>query len=73
MATTLPQGIQLVTWKNADKAKQARYRIHIQRKHLKRDRLSDSLDEAKEFLVLLKSAHGKENIFILCAEPKVHS
>ena len=65
MGTTLPRGIQLVTWKNADKTKQIRYRVRIQRKDLKEDRLFDSLDEAKEFLALSKSTHGKEKIFTI--------
>lgn len=70
MATTLPRGIQLVTWKNADKSKQVRYRVRIQRKDLKEDRLFDSLDEAKEFLALSKSVHGKEKIFTLTEQQK---
>lgn len=65
MGTTLPRGIQLVTWKNADKTKQVRYRVRIQRKDVKEDRLFDSLDEAKEFLALSKSVHGKEKIFTI--------
>ena len=60
---TLPRGIRAVTWKNKDKKTQTRYRVRVNTKEFKADKLFDDLQEAIEFLNLSKSKRGKEVIF----------
>lgn len=59
---SLPRGVQQVEWRNSDRTKQVRYRVRIARKDLTVDRLFDHLDDAKEFLALSKTEHGKKLI-----------
>lgn len=69
--TNLPRGIQLVQWVNtATSTLQNRYRVRINRKDLKADRLFDDLQEAKEFLSLSKATKGKELIFSITEEQR---
>ncbi len=70
MATALPRGIQPVKWKNKDKTTQLRYRVRIQRKDFKADRLFDDLEEATEFLNLSKTVLGREKIFSVSESDK---
>lgn len=58
----IPRGIQVVRWNNDDKSKSERYRVRIQRKDLKADKLFETLDEAKKFLADSKSDAGKKAI-----------
>lgn len=60
MAETIPRGVQVLTWKNADKSKSVRYRVRISRADFKTDKLFDSLDEAVEFLRSSKSKAGRQ-------------
>jgi len=45
----LPRGIQVVQWHNDDKSKSVRYRVRIQRKDFKSDKLFDTQAEAESF------------------------
>lgn len=58
MATPLPRGIQIITWKNKDKSKSVKYRVRVKRTDYKDDRLFDALEQAKEFLNATKSKEG---------------
>lgn len=70
MATTLPRGIQLTTWKTAE-GKQVRYRVRIVRKTFQADKLFDTLEEAKEFLSLSKSKLGTHKLNLMTEDQKL--
>lgn len=70
MATSLPRGIQLVTWKNADGSKQLRYRIRINRKDLKVNEMFDDLDLAIEYLNQSKSKKGRKQLIEMTEKEK---
>lgn len=55
---TIPRGIQVVQWRNADKKKQQRYRVRINKKSYQCDKLFDTLDEAIKHLADSKSLAG---------------
>lgn len=56
----LSRGIQVVQWHNDDKSKSVRYRVRIQRKTFKTDRLFDTVAEAEKFLADSKSDAGRK-------------
>ncbi len=58
----IPRGIQVVRWHNDDKTKSERYRVRIQRKDIKADKLFETLDEAKKFLADSRSDAGRRDI-----------
>ncbi len=57
---SVPRGVQVVKWHNDDGSKSVRYRVRIQRKAFKADRLFDTLDEAKGFLADSRSPAGRD-------------
>ena len=67
----LPRGIQEISRKNKDGTPLKKYRVQINRKNFKQDRLFESLDEAVEFLNASKSATGKKQIHLLEEQQKV--
>jgi len=66
----LPRGIQELTRKNKDGTPVTKYRVQINRKNFKQDRLFESLDEAVEFLNAAKSATGQKQIHLLEEQQK---
>lgn len=57
----LPRGITSVDYKTAE-GKVLKYRVRVRRKDYQRDKLFDSLEEAKEFLLNSKTNAGREAI-----------
>lgn len=66
----LPRGIQEISRKNKDGTPVTKYRVQINRKNFKQDRLFESLDEAVEFLNASKSATGQKQIHLLEEQQK---
>ena len=56
--STLPRGVQQVTYKDS-----LYFRVRISRKNFKADKYFKNLEEAKEFLALSKAKKGKELIY----------
>ncbi len=63
--STLPRGVQQVTYKDS-----RYFRVRISRKNFKADKYFKSLEEAKEFLALSKAKKGKELIYSITEEER---
>lgn len=59
MASSIPRGIRVIDWKNADKSKSIRYRVRIERGDFVVDRSFADLDRAKLFLEDSKTPQGR--------------
>ncbi len=59
-SSSMPRGIQLVSWKNQDGTRVKKYRVRIKRKDLREDQLFLTLLEAKDFLSTTKTKKHKE-------------
>ena len=66
----ISRGIQVVKWHNESGPKSLRYRVRIQRKNFKADRLFETLEEAESFLNDSKSAIGRKEIVEKTARQK---
>ncbi len=60
--TTKTPGIQLVSWTNADGSTSTRYRVRIQKNEHKANRIFETLEEAKQFILVFKSDFGRKEI-----------
>lgn len=67
---SLPRGIQELKRTNKDGSVVVRYRVQINKKDFKADRLFDEKDEAVEFLLASKSFTGKSKIKLLEEQKK---
>jgi len=63
----MPRGVQEVRYKTADKKTQVKYRVRINSKELnvKVDKLFSKLEEAVEYLHLMKTGRGREVVYSL--------
>lgn len=61
MASSIPRGIRVIDWKNADKTKSIRYRVRVERGDFVVDRSfgQDELERAKIFLADTKTPQGR--------------
>ena len=61
MASSIPRGIRVIDWKNADKTKSIRYRVRVERGDFVVDRSfgQDELERAKIFLADPKTPQGR--------------
>lgn len=64
MAPSIPRGIRVIDWKNADKSKSIRYRVRVERGSFVVDRSFAQLDHAKLFLEDAKSLEGQRQILL---------
>nr|WP_315400922.1 zincin-like metallopeptidase domain-containing protein [uncultured Duganella sp.] len=59
MASSIPRGIRVIDWKNADKSKSIRYRVRVERGDFVVDRSFADLERAKLFLEDTKTPEGR--------------
>lgn len=59
MAATIPRGIQVIDWKNADKSRFIRYRVRVERGDFVVDRSFVDLERARLFLEDTKTPQGR--------------
>ena len=59
MAPTIPRGIRVIDWKNADKSRSIRYRVRIERGDFVVDRSFADVERAKMFLEDSKTPQGR--------------
>jgi len=59
MAASIPRGIRVIDWKNADKTKSIRYRVRVERGDFVVDRSFVELDRARLFLEDSKTPQGR--------------
>jgi len=59
MASSIPRGIRVIDWKNADKSRSIRYRVRVERGDFVVDRSFEELDRAKLFLEDTKTPQGR--------------
>jgi len=59
MASSIPRGIRVIDWKNADKSKSIRYRVRVERGDFVVDRSFEDLERAKLFLEDTKTPEGR--------------
>lgn len=59
MAATIPRGIRVIDWKNADKSRSIRYRVRVERGDFVVDRSFSDLERAKLFLEDTKTPQGR--------------
>lgn len=59
MAATIPRGIRVIDWKNADKSRSIRYRVRVERGEFIVDRSFADLERAKLFLEDTKTPQGR--------------
>jgi integrase len=59
---SIPRGIRVINWKNADKSMSVRYRIRVERKGFTVDRSFDDLERARIFLEDTKTPDGRLRI-----------
>ncbi|CAJ0807819.1 site-specific integrase [Burkholderia multivorans] len=73
MATKLPRGVRLATWKNKDGTSTTKYRVEIKRKGWKGEtnKLFDSLQEAVSYLALSKLKKGQELLYSISEEERI--
>ncbi|GGH53839.1 hypothetical protein GCM10010975_09820 [Comamonas phosphati] len=73
MASKLPRGVRLATWKNKDGTNTTKYRVEIKRKGWKGDtnKLFDSLQEAVSYLALSKLKKGQELLYSISEEERI--
>lgn len=68
-STPLPRGILKVQYKTKN-GTVTKYRVRIDREDFKADKRFDSLQEAKQFLLLSKTAKGKELVYSITEEER---
>jgi integrase len=59
MAMSIPRGIRVIDWKNADKSRSIRYRVRVERGDFVVDRSFADLERAKLFLEDTKTPQGR--------------
>ena len=59
---TIPRGIRVINWKNADKSMSVRYRVRVERIGFKVERSFDDLERARIFLEDTKTPEGRLRI-----------
>jgi integrase len=59
---TIPRGIRVINWKNADKSMSIRYRVRVERIGFKVERSFDDLERARIFLDDTKTPEGRLRI-----------